>query len=57
MPKETTTTHDFSIPFYGKTLYKKKGGLLPKLQLGGGFMKSMSYDPESQTNLEKKVFI
>lgn len=55
MPKETTTTHDFSIPFYGNPLYKKKGGLLPKLQLGGGFMKSMSYDPESQTNLEKNV--
>ena len=54
-PKETTTTHDFATPFYGKPVLKKKGGLLPKLQLGGGFMKSMSYDPEASSDLQKKI--
>ena len=54
-PKENTTTHDFAIPFYGKPVLKKKGGLLPKLQLGGGFMKSMSYDPEASSDLQKKI--
>ena len=53
--KENTTTHDFATPFYGKPVLKKKGGLLPKLQLGGGFMKSMSYDPEASSDLQKKI--
>ena len=55
MPKEGYETKDFSIPMFGKTLYKKNGGMIPKLQLGGGFMSSMNYDAGKASDQEKKV--